>query len=234
VDELLASWRITPSGHVAPSRPGYVQRIGIDDLAGALAGEVDRLAVLVRPGDFVSIEVPIAEVWPAEAARECEDAIRDAVAIANERDLVQDVDFGVRQLTDIALKALSPGVNDPMTAITCISYLRSILVRITERAEPSPVRRFPEHALTVIVPQRAFEEYLDAILQLNRYVAGDAWVAGERLRALRACALTAERCAAGERLAAIHAVAATVVERSRAEAVTQRDRETIDRLAAEL
>ncbi len=234
VGESLESWRAEPSGHVAPSRPGYVQRVGIDDLVGALAGRVGRLAFLVRPGDFVSIEMPIAEVWPAESAREREDAIRDAVSIAAERDLDQDVDFGVRQLADIALKAISPGVNDPMTAITCIGYLRSILVRITERAQPPSVRRFPEHELTVLVPQRAFEEYLDAMLQINRYVAGDAWVASEMLQALRACALAAKRCGAAERLAAIQVVAATVAEQARAQVANRRDRESIDRLTAEI
>ena len=233
-NELLESWRAVPSGHVAPSRPGYVQRVGIEDLVGVLAGRVDRLAILVRPGDFVSVEMPIAEVWPAESARDCESSIRDAVAIAAERDLDQDVDFGVRQLADIALKAMSPGVNDPMTAITCISYLRSILVRITERAQPSMVRRFPEHDLTAIIPQREFEEYLDAMLQINRYVAGDAWVAGEMLGALRACALVAERCGAPERLTAIHDVAATIAEQTRAQAANHRDRETIDRLITEI
>ncbi len=230
----LESWRSEPSSHIPPSRPGYVQRVGIDDLVGALAGHVDRLAVLVRPGDFVSVDMPIAEVWPAESARDCEGSIRDAVSIAAERDLEQDVDFGVRQLADIALKAVSPGVNDPMTAITCIGYLRSILVRITERAQPPSVRRFPEHELTVIVPQRGFEEYLDAMLQINRYVAGDAWVASEMLQALRACAFVAERCGAAERLAAIQGVAATVAEQTRAQAANRRDRESIDRLTAEI
>ena len=140
----------------------------------------------------------------------------------------------MRQLADIALKAMSPGVNDPMTAITCISYLRSILVRVTERAQLPAVRRFPEHELTVIVPRRTFAEYLDAMLQINRYVAGDAWVASEMLQALLACALVAERCGAAERLAAIHGVAATVAEQTRAQAANHRDRETIDRLIAEI
>ena len=86
----------------------------------------------------------------------------------------------------------------------------------------------------MFVPHRAFEEYLDAMLQINRYVAGDAWVASEMLQALHACALVAEQCGAAERLAAIHVVAATVAEQTRAQAANGRDRETIDRLITEI
>ena len=118
---------------------------------------IERLAILVCPGDFVGVETPIAEVWPAGVRDERrEDILRSIVTIASERDLRQDVDFGVRQLADTALKAMSPGINDPMTAVTCISYLRSILVRLTERADPPAVRRFPEPELTVIVRRRRY------------------------------------------------------------------------------
>ena len=89
----------------------------------------------------MSVETPLAEVWPASVATHGRAEMLGAVSIASERDLDQDIDFGVRQLADTALKAMSPGINDPMTAVTCISYLRSILVRLTERADP------PERAL---------------------------------------------------------------------------------------
>ena len=233
-DELLDSWRSEPAGQVTATHPGYVQRVGVDDLVGALAGRVDRLAVLVRPGDFVSIETPIAELWPPESAEACGGELRAAVSIAAERDLDQDIDFGVRQLADTALRAMSPGVNDPMTAVTCIGYLRSILVRLTERADPPSVRRFPQHDLGVIVLQRTFAEHLEAMVQLGRYVDNDTWVAGEILEALRACAAVARAHDATQRLRAIHGVAVTVAEQARARAGTDRDRATLERLMTEM
>lgn len=232
--DVLARWREEPSGKVYASRPGYVQRVGVDDVVGALSEDIRRIGFPVRPGDFVSVEMPIAEVWPAEAAEAHEGALRGAVALANERTLDQDVDFGLRQLTDIALRAISPAVNDPMTAVTCIGYLRSILVRLTERAAPDPVRRFDEHDLAALAPARRYDEYLDVVLQLNRYVAGDAWVAGELLETLAACDGAARGCGATDRRHAIRAVAEAVIEQTLADVGNGRDRERIERLGARL
>lgn len=232
--ELLRSWRSDSPGCVLPARPGYVQRVAVDALATALAGRAGRAAVLVSPGDFVSVETPILEVWPAEAAESCRRKLLGAVAIASERDLHQDVEFGLRQLADIALKAISPGINDPATAVTCIGYLRSILVRLTERRELAGVRRFPDRDLVVIVHQRPYSNHFDSLLQINRYVAGDAWVAGEMLEALVACARTARRCGAVERVDVVRAVAVTIAEHALDEMSIGRDVERIDGLRAEI
>ncbi len=112
-DELLASWRQEPSGHVMGVRPGYVQRVGLDDLVAGIAGQVDRVAVLVRPGDFVSVEMPVVEVWPPEAAEECGEALRGAIAIGSERDISQDVHFGLRQLDRHGAQGDVPGDQRP-------------------------------------------------------------------------------------------------------------------------
>jgi uncharacterized membrane protein len=163
---------------VLPPRPGYVQRVGLDDLVERLGEGPERVAIRVRPGDFVSVEMPIAEVWPAARQERIEQEIAGAVTIASERDLRQDVGFGIRQLADTAVKAMSPSVNDPTTAVTCIGYLRSILVRLAARSFPERVRRHPERELTAIAPGRAFEEYLSSLAEVSRYTAGDARVAG--------------------------------------------------------
>lgn len=230
--ELLASWRSDPPGQVRPGRPGYVQRVNLTELADGLEGRAARIAVLVCPGDFVSAESPIAEIWPAGAAEDCPGALHEAVHISSERDLQQDIDFGIRQLTDIALKALSPGINDPMTAITCVGYLRSILVRLTERAEPPGVHRFAERELTVITRTRRYDEYLESLLQINRYVRGDAWVAGEMLEALHACATAARRTGADRRLRSIRDVAETIAGQAARQVGNERDARRIEALQA--
>ena len=232
--EMLGDWRAQPPGMVLPTRPGYVQRIDLEHLARGLGQRAERVAILVCPGDFVSVETPIAEMWPASAADQCSSAVSGAVSIASERDLDQDVDFGLRQLTDTALKAMSPGINDPTTAVTCVGYIRAVLVRLAERATPAAVRRFPHQGLTVIVRRRGFEEYLESLLQINRYVAGDAWVAGEMLRALQGCAHAARRCGASERLEVIQAVAATIAEQAARQAGNDRDRGRIVALGRDL
>jgi uncharacterized membrane protein len=231
---LLQRWRCErrPAA-VSPRRPGYVRRIAADDLAAGAGAGVERLAILTCPGDFASPETPIIEVWPPDAVSGCRDGLLKAVSIAGERDLDQDVDFGLRQLADIALRAMSPGVNDPMTAVTCISYLRSIVVRLTERAAPPAVRRFEHPDLVVVFRRRTYDEYLDAFRQIGRYAGGDAWVAGALLDALTACAAAAMRCGGRERAEALRAVGSTIAEQARAEVVTRHDRQMIGaRLAA--
>ncbi len=225
-DGLLREWRASAPGLVMPERPGFVQRVDIASLGEKLAPDVTRVAVLVCPGDFVSVDQPLAEVWPAEAAERCERAMLEAVTVANERDLTQDIDFGVRQLADTAIKAMSPGINDPTTAVTCVDYLRSILVRLAGRAEPESVAR-PQEGLTLIARHRGYEEYLDAMLQLNRYVGGDAWVIDHMLAALAACARTATECGASDRASAARAVAATIAEQGEREVGNDRDRAAI-------
>ena len=231
-DELLASWRAEAPGRVLPHRPGFVQRIGLHDLTSGLSGRADRLAILVCPGDFVSVETPIAEVWPAAAAERCGEAIAGAISIADERDLDQDVGFGIQQLTDTALKGISPGINDPATAVTCIGYLQAILVRLAGRAAPSGVRRFPDRGVTVIVRSRGFEEHLESLVQVARYVDADAWVAGKILRALEACAAAAAEVGSEERLAAVLAVAGPIAGQAVEDAKSDRDLAALTRALA--
>jgi uncharacterized membrane protein len=231
-DELLSEWRVERPGAVLPSRPGYVQRVDVEGLLEGLGEDgVERVAMLVCPGDLVSVEAPIAEIWPAEAGERATARMVGATHVTDERDLDQDVDFGVRQLTDIALKAMSPGINDPATAVTCIGYLRSILVRLAERADPPGVRRAA--GLTIILARQRFDDHLEALAQVGRYVDGDAWVAGELLRAARASAEAAARAGAPERRRAAQDVAAAIAEQALAEAGTARDRDRIERLSAD-
>ncbi len=235
LDELLASWRRAgPPGQILPSRPGFVQRIGLDDLPDRLDGSVRQVALLVCPGDFVSVETPIAELWPPESAEACGPVIRSAVSIASERDIDQDLDFGLRQLGDIALKAMSPGINDPTTAVTCVGYLRAILVRLTERSPEAAVRQLPDAGLTLIARRRRFGEHFECLLQISHYVDGDAWVAGEILVALAACADVARTCGAEARLRVIREVASTIAEQAAREVKNDRDRQRILQLAADL
>lgn len=233
-DDVLRTWRSQAPGPVLPRRPGYVQRVDVDALADGLPPSAERVAILVCPGDFVSAESTVVEVWPAGAAQLCRDPVLGALSIASERDLDQDVDFGVRQLTDTAIKAMSPGINDPATAVTCIGYLRSILVRLTERADLPAVRRYPDRPLTVIVRRRGFDEYFESTLQINRYLQGDAWVIGELLQALQACVDTARRHHAGERVRILQDIAETVAEQASGQLASRHDRDAIERLMAQI
>ncbi len=129
-----------PAGHGAPvslDRDGYVQAIGHDGLVEAArkAGAVIRLRA--GAGDFVLADTPVATVHPPSDAVAA--AVRDAFVIGPERTPAQDVGFGIRQLVEIATRALSPGLNDVFTAIAVIDNLSAALADIF-RHDPEPGR----------------------------------------------------------------------------------------------
>ncbi len=229
--DTLREWRAAPGGTVLPSRPGFVRQVDVDVLlAQSHDDSLERVAFLVAPGDFVSLEQSLAEIWPAAYAEPLEGAIRDAVTIESERDLHQDVAFGFRQLTDTAVKALSPGINDPTTAVMCVGYLRSLLVRFAGRAMPMAIRRFPDRGLELHLAHQEFAGYVDFLLEIGRYAAGDIRVVAALVEALRSVADAATASGGPERARVALQAAAVVAGQGAAEAKNDHDRTLAERL----
>jgi uncharacterized membrane protein len=86
-------------------------------------------------------------------------ALQATLSISRHRTVEQDAAFGIRQIVDVALKALSPGINDTTTAVTCVDYLTAILARLASRPIPSS-RRYEEGELRVIAKGPSFESLL--------------------------------------------------------------------------
>lgn len=181
-------------------------------------------------GDFVSLDLPLAEVWPSQVAERMTPGIRNIISIANERDIGQDPAFGLRQLSDIALRALSPGINDPTTAVTCISYIRWVVVRLAAQTLPSATRTFPDReGPTVFVARRDFSGYLVPFLEIGRYANGDAHVGTALLKALEAVARAAVATGARDRAAQVLAIAEAVGGLAAREAKMDLDCRTLER-----
>ena len=103
-----------------------------------------------RPGHFLVEGRELASVWPPTAAAQVADYLARAQATGPHRTLTQDVAFGVDQLVEIAIRALSPAVNDTFTALTCIDWLGDCLCKIAPvwSSHPSssrPARIHPRH-----------------------------------------------------------------------------------------
>ena len=102
-------------------------------------------------------------VWPAERVDDrLATRIAAAFVVGTQRTPIQDVEFSVDQLVEIALRALSPGVNDPFTAITCVDRLGSVLCRLARREPPSPFRRDERGKLRLVASSTSFAEFADA------------------------------------------------------------------------
>jgi uncharacterized membrane protein len=132
----------------------------VDDTALADAAESRGVSVeLVRAvGEFVATGAPLALVH-GEAPFD-EDQLYAAVHVGRERSMDEDVGFGLRQLVDIAERALSPGINDPTTAVQAIDQLHDIVRRLATRALPPRQRTTEDGRLVVSVPQAGFADYL--------------------------------------------------------------------------
>lgn len=186
----LPSWE--PATLAAP-RSGYLQSVGESDLAEA-ADRLDVVVrVLLRPGDFVAAGAPLLEVW---SGRPLDDRARRRLLrhliVGDGRTEEQDVAFAVDQLVEVAARALSPGINDPFTAVTCLDRLGSALRRLAVLPEPSP-HRFHGGRLRVVVRRHSFEEVADAAFHpLRRHGRGFVSVLGRMLDALGLVAAAAE------------------------------------------
>ena len=120
---------------------GYVESVDFDALV-EFARKHDVVVRVECPlGAFASRERPIASIGAASPPdAETRDALACLFAIGSYRTIDQDVAFGIRQLVDVALKGLSPAINDTTTAVTALDYISVILQRIAGRAvEPRPI-----------------------------------------------------------------------------------------------
>lgn len=156
---------------VCSAGEGYLQFVDGDALM-ALATEEDVVIRLEqRPGHYVVAARPLVSVWPGHRVTDqLADRVNSAFALGHERTPNQDIEFGVDQLVEIAIRALSPGVNDPFTAMTCVDHLGSALCRLARRDMPSPYRHDTRDQLRIISPVFTFPDVTDtAFNQIRQY-----------------------------------------------------------------
>jgi uncharacterized membrane protein len=157
---------------VTAAGTGYIRAIDSNGLM-RVASERDLVVSLGRrPGHFVTSDMELARVWPADRVDE---AIAQRVArsalLGDRRTLEQDVEFAVNQLVEVALRALSPGVNDPFTALTCVDRLGAALARLAGRAMPSRYRYDEAETLRVVTGDVSFAGVVDAACDQIRQAA---------------------------------------------------------------
>ena len=149
--------RDLPAGFDRESRPvaatwsDYLQAVDVDRLLGVAREHDLVLCVSHRPGKFLVVGGDLARAWPGERIDDdVAEAIRGAFYLGPFRTLTQDIEFAIDQLVEIAVRALSPGVNDPFTAINCVDRLGAALVILAAREIPSAYR-YDDGRLRVIV-----------------------------------------------------------------------------------
>ena len=160
---------------VAADSAGYVTGVDADGLL-ALAVEHDLVVrIRHRPGDFVADGDTLVLAWPPDrVGPEAVGDLRTAFAWGRQRTARQDVRFLVNELVEIAARALSPGVNDPFTAISCLDWLSAALKDLAGRDVPGPKRYDDGGRLRVVALPTTFEDFVDGVYgQLRSYLAAD-------------------------------------------------------------
>src|ERR1017187_10268499 len=186
------------NGVVRAPASGYLQFIRHRSLV-QFAAEADAVISLdYRPGHFLVRGHPFAVVWPPEAAGRVSDALGHAHLTGPYRTLTQDISFGIDQLVEIAIRALSPAVNDTFTALTCIDWLGDSLCKITDRWHPARVHRDSHGFIRVITAEPSHERLVQRAFEKIRQAShGMPAVMIRQLEALTK--IMAETSSAGQR-----------------------------------
>ena len=147
------------------SRRGYLQHLDDEGLADWAAEHDTSIRLLVRPGDYIFPGAPIAVMLPpVEGTAE---AIRNATALGPQRVSSADLEFAVRQLVEVAVRALSPGINDPHTAMSALDRLGAALCEIVPLYLPGRVLMRHDRPVLVI-PRLQYERLLNAMFDMIR------------------------------------------------------------------
>lgn len=208
VDQDVAP--VSPIWTAIPARKtGYVQGIDTEALFH-LAGERGMVVRMDRGvGEFVIETCPLASVSGRPPDEERSRRLNAAYVVGRHRTVHQDLGYGIRQIVDGGLKALSPGINDTTTAIICVDYLGSILARLAGRRIESP-NRSENGQVRVIATGPTFQGLLgDAFDQIRQNAEGNTAVL---TRLLEVLAIIAGQNSVAERREALHLQADLVAE----------------------
>lgn len=150
---------------------GYISAISIENLLAFAKKENLVLRLSQRPGDFIAEGATLASVWPGEKSNESTIAsVRRAFYFGDERTPTQDLEYSIDQLVEVAVRALSPGINDPFTAMACIDWLGDALIRLAGRELPSGWRYDEEGRLRIIAKTADFAGIAaSALNQIRQY-----------------------------------------------------------------
>jgi uncharacterized membrane protein len=169
---------------------GYLQVVDDEEIMD-IACEYNLLVRFeTRPGKFVIQGSNLVMVYPGEGVNaKLVKKINDGFILGQERTEQQDVEFPIDQLVEIALRAISPGINDPFTAIRCIDRIGAGLCHVVQKDFPSPYRYDKNNKLRIIAEGVSFEGLVDrSFNQIRQYGKSDAGVTIRMLEAIAAVA----------------------------------------------
>lgn len=195
--ESIACW-------VMASASGYLQMVDQQRLMKLATQHNLLLRLHCRPGQYVVRGDRLVQVYPLKQVnKSLSRQLNHAFILGSQRTQRQDVEFLFEQLVEIAVRALSPGINDPFTAIICIHRLSSTLTRLVTREIPSPYRYDDAHKLRVMVEPVTFDRIADLTFHpIRHYGSSSPMVLSQLLQTITVIATHVVRAA--DRTALLH------------------------------
>jgi uncharacterized membrane protein len=159
---------------VCARQAGYIQYVDPEYLL-TLARERDLVIRLLRqPGHYVGRGAVVAQVWPAGRVDErLDEQIQRAFRLGNQRTPTQDVECAVNQPVEMAVRAMSPAINDPFTALTCLDHIGEGLALFIRQGEKGPNIHDREGRLRLVFEPVAFDKLLSAAFDMLRHASCD-------------------------------------------------------------
>lgn len=232
-DEMQASVTKLPDSFeedcrtIETDRDGYLQLIDRDVVLKAAIHADLIIRFERRPGHYVIEGAPLMSIWPQDRLDDkVANRLRAAFVLGKERTPVQDIEYAVEQLVEVAVRALSPGINDPFTATSCVDRLGSALYRLASREAPSPYRLDDAGELRVVAPGPSFPDIMDtAFNQIRQNARSNAAVT---IRLLESIALVAAAANRPEDRAALRRHADMILRGAREGLPEQEDRAMVE------
>ncbi|OSI60281.1 formate C-acetyltransferase glycine radical [Bradyrhizobium canariense] len=206
------------------SRRGYLQHLDEEGLATWAAKHRATIRLLIGPGDYVFPGATVALVNPPVDGAEA--AIRNATALGATSSIASDLRFAVRQLVEVAVRALSPGINDPHTALSVLDRLGAALCDLVPLHLPSGVSIRGSQPV-LVVPHVQYDQLLGTMFHMIRQSAGAQPAISIRMIEVMTQVASCERDAS--RLAALSHHADLVLADARRLIAARSDREDVER-----
>lgn len=153
---------------------GYIQYVDSEYVMTLLREKDLVIRLLCQPGDFVTQGTVIAMLWPgAKVDGYVDQQIHRAFQFGPQRTPTQDVEYAFNQLVEVAVRAMSPAINDPFTAMTCLDYIGNGLTLFIQKGERDPFVYDQDGKLRVAYEPVTFKKLLDSSFNMLRHCSCD-------------------------------------------------------------
>ena len=182
-------WESDEIKHITPrivtfNKTGYIQLIDVVALVEQARKDDSIIRIEKNLGDYIDQDTPLFSIWNFRQPLDINNYIKH-ITVGAEKAPIGDIQFGLTKLVEIALRALSPGINDPNTAVNSIEQLDKILTKLGKKHLPRPYHNDGDRNLRVIYEMPTYGDYLyRCFYQIRQYGSKDISVLVAIIKAL--------------------------------------------------